>query len=452
MEEKKNGGFVNGLREGAAYDSVFYGAFAGGGNTFDIRVRFELKKAPDLKKLQAAADRAAACYPEFKVRPVLHEGRIWYEPNDRPVRICPDDGRSLRFGQDGEDGTNGYLFVFLYGERHLTLSMFHGLTDARGMISYIISALWFYVCSVFPPVRLTGSKVFTSHGIRISDKPYYEMDELVRRDPLRAFAGPGEPVTLVDPETVFRLPREQYDPADLSCRLMNLELSNETFVEKTKALGTSFGPLLAAITAEAIASAWDIGDKTISVVLTADPRKQLGTFSLGNMAYNVPLPVTEADLDLPLQDLCARLRRDMKAQLTEENARANYRAILGTCAEIDAFGPVDEANRLLTAPGGVETLTTNGTIFLTYPGRISSNPISRVLLRGVAPGMLAVERGVVVYAHRDSLIVQVTQKSDDRTLIDAIHASLAKHGLPAQFHDMGRVAQNVMNPGELKRV
>ncbi len=435
---------ADGLRRGARYDSIFYGAFSGAGSTFDIRVRFDMRKPIDLQKFQTAANRAVQCYPELSVRPVIKDGRVFYEENLKPVRLAPDDGKRLYFGTDGDDGTNGYLFVFLYGEKHVTLSLFHGITDARGMIAYVITVLWNYVVSVYPWVRIAGSRRFTKHGVRISPAPYYDMDKTERSDPLTFFAGPGDPINLIDNEKLFRMPPEQFDRDDPSCRLLNLEISNEAFLKKTKELDTSFGPLLAAIVAEAVARAYDIGDKTVSVVLTADPRKQFDTFSFGNMAYNVPLPVTAEDLKQPLKDLCSRLRADMKKQLTRENAAANYSFILGQCDEIDAMGDIVAVNKALTAPGGVETLTTNGTIFLTYPGRIGQNPISRALLDGVSPGMLAVERAVVVYAHRDSLIVQVTQKSDDLSLMNALKDVLAEKGLPPVFHDMGRVTQNVL--------
>ncbi len=442
----------NGLRRGARYDSIFYGAFAGAGNTFDIRVRFDFKKKLNLSKLQKAADAALACYPEFKVRPVVYGGRVCYEQNDRPVLLAPDDGKTLYFGTDGPDGTNGYPFAFLCGERHVTFSLFHGVTDARGMIAYVISVLWNYACAVFPPIRIAGTKMFTKHGIRITPDAFYKMDETERLDPLTAFAADGERVDLIDESRLFRLPPEQFGKDDLSCRLMNLEISNKAFLQKTKELGTSFAPLLSALAAEAVAEAYPIGDGVISMVITADPRKQFNTFSFGNMAYNVPLPVTAEDLKLPLAELCARLRADMKKQLTKENAAANYKSILAQCDQIDAMGDIVSVNRMLSSPGGVETLTTNGTLFLTYPGRVANNPISRVLLRGVTPGMLAVERAIVAYAHRDSLVIQITQKSDDRTLISALKAVLERHGFRPQFRDMGRVTQNVLEPSLLKTV
>lgn len=434
----------NGLRRGARYDSIFFGCFSGGGSTFDIRVRLDLKSDLKPKEFQAAADAALKCYPEFAVRPVIHEGRICYEQNTKPVRLHPDDGQRLKFGTDGEDGTNGYLFVFLYGKKHVTLSLFHGMTDAHGMIFYIITLMWMYMRSTHVLTRLFKPDLFTKHGVRIDPGDFYKMSDREKYDPLSEYAADIEPIRLIDPDRMFRLPKEDFSPDDLSCRLINLEISNKQFFNMTKELGTSFAPLLSVFAAEAIAGAYDVGDRTIAVNLTVDPRKQLGAASLGNMSYNLPLPITKADLDLPLKDLCARLRSDMHRQLTRENAQANFNFILGQCDQVDAMGDIISVNKALNAAEGVVQLSQTSTIFLTYPGRISANPISRAILEGVSPGMLAVERGIVVYAHKDSLIIQVTQKSDDMTLADSLFETLTRRGFAPKKTDMGRVTQNTL--------
>ncbi|MCR5782158.1 MAG: hypothetical protein K6G90_05415 [Clostridia bacterium] len=441
----------NGLRRGARYDSIFFGCFSGGGSTFDIRVRLDLKSDLDIDLFQRAADEALKCYPEFAVRPVIHGGKICYEQNLRPVRLYPDNGQRLLFGTDGVNGTNGYLFVFLYGKRHVTLSLFHGMTDAHGMIAYIITLMWLYMRATHRIMRFVKPDMFTKHGIRVDSSDYYKMSGRERFDPLSEFAADIEPIRLIDPDRMFRLPKEVFSPDDLSCRLINLEISNKRFLKMTKELGTSFAPLLSVFAAEAIADAYDVGDKTIAVNLTVDPRRQLGTNSFGNMSYNLPLPITKADLELPLRELCARLRSDMHRQLTRENAQANFNFILGQCDQVDAMGDIVAVNKTLNAADGVVQLSQTSTIFLTYPGRIAANPISRAVLDGVSPGMLAVERAIVVYAHKDSLIIQVTQKSDDMTLADSLYDTLCRHGFEPKKKDMGRVTQNTLELEKLAR-
>lgn len=440
----------NGLRRCSRYDTIFYGAYAGAGATFDMRVRFDLKQKLNTAKLQKAADKALRAYPEFAVRPVLYEGRVCYEKNDAPVKLAPDDGKRLYFGTED---TNGYLFVFLYGERHLSFSIFHSQTDAHGMICFLVTVMWNYLVNVFPPARLIGTKLFTQHGVRADDSVFYAMDDAERFDPLTVFARPGDMVQPVDVQRLFRFPPEDAPKDSPTCRLVNLEISNEAFLAKVKALGTTFAPLLAALTAEAIRACFDVGDRDVVVITTADGRRVVPSNTLGNLAYNVYLPVTPATAALPLQKQCETLAGYMAAQRTEAHVRATFQDILRQCDEIDAMGDIDAVNAFLTGPEGLSnSMTGTGTVFLTYPGRIANNPISRLLLAGLSPGILAAERAIDVYAHRDSLIIQVSQKGDDLSLVNAIRRTLEKQGFSVRTQDLGRTTQNVFDFGKIKRV
>ena len=114
---------------------------------------------------------------------------------------------------------------------------------------------------------------------------------------------------------------------------------------------------------------------------------------------------------------------------------------------------IDDVNAFLTGPEGLSnSMTGTGTVFLTYPGRIANNPISRLLLAGLSPGILAAERAVDVYAHRDSLIIQVSQKGDDLSLVDAMRRTLENQGFAVRTQDLGRTTQNVFDFGKIKRV
>ena len=439
----------NGLRRCGRYDTIFYGAYAGPGATFDIRVRFDLKQKVNLEKLQKAADKALRAYPEFAVRPVLHEGRICYEKNDAPVVLAPDDGKRLYFGTED---TNGSLFAFLYGERHLTFSLFHSQTDAYGMICFLVTVMWNYLTIMFPPARLIGTRLFTKHGIRADDSLFYTMDDTERYDPLTKFARPGNMVQPVDLERLFRFPPEDAPKDSPTCRLVNLEISNDAFLQKVKSLETTFAPLLSALAAEAIRDCYDVGDRDVVVITTADGRRVLPSNTLGNLAYNVLLPVTPEDAALPLKELCGKLAKTMATQRTEEHVRAMFQDILRQCDEIDAMGDIDKVNAFLTGPEGLaHSMTGVGTVFLTYPGRITNNPISGILLEGLSPGILAAERAIDVYADRGNLIIQFSQKSDDTALIDAMRRTLEKHGFAVKTRDLGRMTQNVFDFSKIKR-
>ncbi len=442
----------NGLRPGGRYDTIFY-ALYGGTNTFDIRCRFDLKQRLNRARLQRAANEALEDYPEFKVRPVLCGGRICYEENFKPVRITDDDNGRRYFGSDGEDGTNGYLFLFLVGERHITFSMFHGMTDARGMISYIISVLWRYARYSFPFLYLVSPKLLGAYGVRMNRELFDAMDDVERYDSVMKFKGEGEFVQLIEPGTLYRMPEEVYNKEEMTNRIVNLEISNGAFLQKTREAHTSFAPLLAAYAAEAINSAYEIGDKVISINTPVDARKFFGhTNTLCNMAYDCMLPLTKEDLAMPTENICAKIKQSQKKQMTKSHVNAMFQFIYDLSLQLDAMGDVDKANELLSGPDGMKAQADNMTLFLTYPGRVGNNIISRVLLDGVSPGMLSMERAINVYAHRDSLIIQVSMKSDDMTLVNALRQTLTRHGLDPKVSDLGFVAQNKLDFSRLKRI
>ncbi|MBR5428140.1 MAG: hypothetical protein IK118_07315 [Clostridia bacterium] len=452
MENGEGYFLKNGLRRGGRYDTIFFSLY-GGTNTFDIRCRLDLKQRLNRARLQKAANEALESYPEFRTRPVIYNGRIAYEENYKPVRIADDDNKRYFFGSDGPMGTNGYLFLFLVGERNITFSMFHGQTDAYGMISYIIAVLWRYAQYSFPFLRVISPKFFEAYGVRLNRRLFDAMDDVERYDSVVKFKGEGEFVQLIEPGTLYRMPDEVYSKEEMTNRIVNLEVSNTAFLQKTRELHTSFAPLLAAIAGEAINSAYDIGDKVISINVPVDSRRFFGgTKTLCNMAYDCMLPLRKEDLDMPLENICAKIKASQQKQMTKSHVNAMFKFIYDLSLQLDDMGDIDKSNEILSGPDGMKAQADNMTLFLTYPGRVDNNIISRLLLNGVTPGMLSMERAINVYAHRDSLIIQISMKSDDMTLVNALRKALKRHGFDPKVYDMGVVAQNKLDFSQIKRI
>lgn len=441
---------ADGLRRLGRYDLMLYYAYAGRGSTFDLRVRLDLKGKLRRDLFRQAANDALAYYPELAVRPVLKGGKLYYEKNDAPVMLGEDDGRIYYFGADGENGANGYAFVFLCGERHVTFSWFHGLTDARGGTAFISAVLLRYIKLMHPWFPIIGGWC-ERMGIRLSDAAVRSMTDAERWDPVSVYAADCAPDWTFDEKDLFRLPPEDGPAVTDDCRLLNLTLSNDAFYRKTRELNTSFAPLLAAILDDALCRAYDVGDRTVAVSNSVDPRRLFHTHTLGNMAVTFPLPITAEDRRLPLAARCEKLRALMRSQITENNVRAAYAGFLKQADEMEAMGEPGAVNRILTDPAGNRELTPYS-VALTYPGRTKNNPISAMVIRRITPGMVTQARGVVVYAHKNELTVQVSQKSDDRTLVDALKKSMEALGLHPAFSDMGHVTQNQLVYERLKRL
>lgn len=453
MDENKKNSYDlgNGMHASGRYDRIFFGCYAET-NTFDIRCRFDLRQKLNRARLQKAADAALKNYPEFAVRPVVRDGKLCYEKNTKPVKLCNDDNSMRCFGSDGPDGTNGYLFLFLCGEKHFTLSLYHAQTDAYGMISYVISVLWNYAKTTFPPIRFIRTSFFDPYGVRLTDLAFRAMDDEERYDAVSKFGADGK---LFDPyagREFFPLPPEAHDKNDMSCRLVNLVISNTDFLKKTVELHTSYGPLLAALAAQAIDSLYDIGDKVIAVVLTGDSRRFFRSKTLSNMAYNMPLTLGREELDLPLESICGRLRVQTLNQLKKSHVRETMKGIVKIADDVDKLGPIDAVAKYLAGPEGLKVQNEKTTIFLTYPGMISTNPISKLLIKRVTPGMLAMDRAINAYCHGDDLVIQFSLKSDDLTLPKAMKKVLDAQGFDAVMLDMGRVTQNMLAFDKIKKI
>ncbi len=441
----------NGLRKGGLYDSIFFGCYSET-NTFDIRCRFDLRHKLNRARLQKAADAALKNYPEFAVRPVVYNGKLCYEKNTKPVLICDDDNTMRHFGSDGENGTNGYLFLFLCGDKHFTFSMYHAQTDAYGMISYVIAVLWNYAKSLFPPIRFIRTSFFDPYGVRLTDFAYRAMDDQERYDAIEKFGADGKLFDPYEGRDFFPLPPEVHDKEDMSCRLVNLIISNTDFLKKSLELHTSYGPLLAALAAESINDLYDIEDKAIAVVLTSDSRRFFRSKTLSNMAYNTPVTLSKADLEMPMENICKKLRTQMLAQLKKSHIRETLKGIVKVAADVAALGDIDGVGKFLAGPEGLKQQNERTTIFLTYPGMIETNPLSKLLIKSVTPGMLAMDRAINVYCHGDDLVIQYSLKSDDLTLPKALKKTLDKYGFDAIMYDMGRVTQNKLSFDHIKKI
>ena len=441
----------NGLRKGGHYDAIFFGCYAET-NTFDIRCRFDLRTKLNRARLQKAADAALRSYPEFAVRPVVYDGKICYEKNRNPVKLCEDDNKTRYFGADGPDGTNGYLFCFLCGDKHITFSLYHAMTDAYGMISYVIAVLWNYAKTTFPPIRFVRTGFFEPYGVRLNDLQFRMMDDMERYDAIAKFGAEGKLYDPYEGREFFPLPPEDHEKSDMSCRLVNLVISNADFLKKTIELRTSYGPLLAALAAESINDLYDIEDKAISVVLTGDSRRFFRSKTLCNMAYNTPIVLTKADMGMPMENICKKMRTQMLNQLKKAHVRETLKGIVKIGEDVFALGPIDGVAKYLAGPEGLKVQNEKTTIFLTYPGKIETNPISRLLIKSVTPGMLAMDRAINAYCHGDDLVIQYSLKGDDLTLPAAMKKTLDKYGFDPIMFDMGRVAQNMLSFDKIKKV
>ena len=161
------------MREMGYSDKVFYYNGSGETATYNFRMRVYLNESVNVSMLRQAAASAIKKFPEYAVRPVIKDNKLYYEENFSEVAVFPDDGTPHILGADE---TNGHLWCILYGEKDIVISYYHGLSDFVGNWSLICTVIYEYG-------RLMGCDVTPEFPVRVNSDDYDSMDELDRTDP-----------------------------------------------------------------------------------------------------------------------------------------------------------------------------------------------------------------------------------------------------------------------------
>lgn len=330
------------LRRVGYSDKVFFHKYVR-----NLRIRVVLKKVLELDKLKKAVAEALDDFEEYRVTPVRKNGDLFYETNAQEVAFFPDDDTQRYFGTDE---VNGYLFYILYGESSFMLSLFHGLTDYKGMWAFLNDIIYRYAV-------LTGMDV---PDIRIKAEPLSDED---RYDPYSLYADKdAEDVRLRYKCGVLRLPCVQLPHDDLAPQHeYTLTISASKFLNMVHDWNTSASCALAAIINNALAELYDAGYTDVGLKVTCDMRPQFGSHSRVNMSEAVMLISSKELRDRPLSEHSAALRAMMKSQFTKENFQKLMAISLeaikvktGEKDEPDLFIPSPKLTYVLTYPGKMD--------------------------------------------------------------------------------------------------
>ncbi|MBQ9896519.1 MAG: hypothetical protein IJM40_04300 [Synergistaceae bacterium] len=125
------------------FDRMFY-FFSSDEETCSIVLELDLSFIIDpqiLKQaLNIALKRNGAFRPEIFIDA---KGEVIYQDNTREADVYkyePDDTKFF-----GTDDMNGYLFRVLYDRNKLIISMYHAVSDGRGLLDFVRTLLYYYL-------------------------------------------------------------------------------------------------------------------------------------------------------------------------------------------------------------------------------------------------------------------------------------------------------------------
>ncbi len=380
----------------------------------NLRIRVLLKHALDLDALKNASRLALNDFPEYMVAPVIRNGEVLYMFNDRDMAFFPYDETERYFGSEE---VNGHLMFILYEDDAFVLSLFHGLTDYKGMCAFLHNLIYYYATGI-------GREV---SDIR-AEQP--DMDDTERFDPYSKYCDINSRELIPLPSNeVFRISEEKI-PEKLH-RQHEYILSTDAprFIALSKEWKSSATAVLAALITNALDDIYDVGDKDIALKITCDMRGCFDSKTRVNMSEAVVLISDRRLREAPLDEHSRVLRTMMKEQLTA----GNFRKIM-----CEGISNAKLLSREISEPE-VKLSHPPLTYVLTYPGKMDlpddySDIVTDFELKGYFP-VDSIRFSIKTTG--DELRLSVAQVFDDDKVIRAIADQFGKLGFDTAVRDGG---------------
>lgn len=245
--------------------------------------RFVLKEDIDPERLRSAVDHAVLTHP-WAAYGICHEDGVFYYQDgpDKTIQVSEAEWEDLP--PLGGTCAGGHLIGVYYKGRILTIPYYHGLTDGKGLFTFIEDLLRAYKGGDGAPVK--------SEAMIPDD---------LNAEPFEAVYGisekPGLPPEGSDPETTqekasFLMPERFEDGEAHPCHYM-IKVNAADYMHFAKDCGAKPASLLVSLYARALAKAMDKAGQNIRVAIPMDYRKTLG---IPNTFRNCALPPVMLDL------------------------------------------------------------------------------------------------------------------------------------------------------------
>ncbi len=411
-------------------------------NSFSLRFRYDFVEDIEAGSMKASIEEALKLYPEFRISVRTEGHRFVSEQNDRPVSFYQGLDREHRLGSEE---TNGYLFYFAYEKKSLRISYYHGMTDTKGVLTFMGTVLYFYAQKTGK--TLSGQELEELRGkIRFSEADIPE-DEMERLDPYGLLAdGKAEQGDPYQNPAASYFTGQQYPEDWQEVNRYEIEFSLSAFLKMTREYGVSVGPLLLSIISRAFRQTED-SDKSRQVVamLPVDFRKHFGIPSLVNFSDGISVPMEEADLELSLHDLSRKFKEFILGQICRENFVTIIKNKVGMVRSLE------------DRPGGMEQMVEEmihmpdlskfcpASYVFTYPGNLNMGKGIDRMLRDIHYGCFTRYTYVTGSTFNDCFRLSINARTDDGQWAENILNNIKSLGIDAEMKAMGRVKGDIID-------
>ncbi|WP_316637635.1 hypothetical protein [uncultured Ruminococcus sp.] len=266
----------------------------------------ELKEPIDGNILNSVVEALRVRFPYFYVKAVVRDNDVYPVPNPLPMTVR-NSWEPINFNSQE---SNYHLAAWKYDGTRLAVEISHSLTDGAGILPYVKSALYLYLC------RKTGLELDPA-GIHL---PGEEIPASETGNPFAGMDidGAEEPMYTKKPiEDFYRVKREGDPQPQFHC----IKMAESQLIRYCRDFDGSPNAMIAVLLARAARKYDPDSEKTVSVSVAIDHKAMLGARENYRLFANV------IELDFPkirsLDDLmqsCTVARGQMMLQAQPENS------------------------------------------------------------------------------------------------------------------------------------
>ncbi|MBR1752388.1 MAG: hypothetical protein IJ740_16225 [Ruminococcus sp.] len=279
-----------------------------------------LKKNTDYKHkgntaLCTAAQQALERYPYFRVRFDEQQGDFYTSENDLPSKVT--EGGLVPLG--GEQN-NYYLIGVTHHGRNIDVSFHHGLTDGRGIKSFVETLIYYYCKQAFDSCADSEGILTNDTDIDISEtaEPFdekYKVDK-TKLDRIEGVSRKG-----------FTLPETKAPKS--SHRRYEIKFPQKAFIDLCKQNGASPVIMLSVMMSRAIKELYPDCDETINSNFPVDARAALGVNgTYKNCVKSISLPFSSKEQAMSTEELCRYYKELMNKQRDPERCKDEFNKII----------------------------------------------------------------------------------------------------------------------------
>lgn len=431
------------MKELYFFDETFYWGRSGKRATV-IEAECELTQSVRSDELRQAVVSALRVHRNFRARPVIVGRRFLVEDSEaeQVMVVSEADGLPRRLGTKE---TGGLMLYVSYGERRITLHVFHGLGDMRSICGFLHTVLRFYC-----------------HTDDENPPAADSMDTFPCHEHILGGGAPGEPVGKFIPQEhdIFHLPEKLFSTRTTRQHIIDIDVPLAPLLAFARENGSSVVPALIAVVGRAIRQRYDVGQKEIVCYTPKDLRPVFHFETGGNGAIPFSLPYTAETDRLSAGERARRLREEMMVQTRPENL---YTTVARLRADFDqifaAPMPVTKVSPMVVKSGRQKD-SAFCTYGISYAGHLDfsdscsagmTNPLEQggkaecgdaiarqVQAVGVSAGSYSYPLWIIACEYKGILRMRLVQSFESDRLANVIYEELAALFPGTTYTDRGR--------------